>query len=117
MLLVGPSDVVLLILFEEVLIPTEAGADVDAEAILVPDDCYMPPFWLPETLQLLLSITEVRTLFKMTFFWELFPLFKKTGSSEPDCLGLNMGCGITFLSPLLAPIAIFRALPPDEFLP
>lgn len=34
----GPRVAVLLILFDEVLIPVEAGALVEAEAILAPDD-------------------------------------------------------------------------------
>lgn len=81
--------------------------------------------WELETLHDDFSSCEFFIFVRMTFFCELLLfaaavaalLLRKTGSSEPLAyLGRSMGCGITFLGPLLAPIAILSALPPEELL-
>jgi hypothetical protein len=71
-----------------------------------------------ETLHEDFSSCELRTFERITFFWLLLLFWlelRNVGSSEPLAyLGRSMGWGITFFKPLLAPMEILRALPPEE---
>lgn len=42
-MLEGPKELALLTLLDWVLIPAEAGAFVEADALLVPEDYWIPP--------------------------------------------------------------------------